>query len=419
MLDNKQDLKYKLHYGAKLLSWVSGLTSLSMGIIIVYSLSILPELNQNMYWFATLRVIGEVCGYFARILAGFITENSRKNLKLLILVGYAGPLVFKIMFFLSMINYFSIPTRCILFGSANILDKIFNVWRDIPRDVAIVEFTHPDNLRKTVTFRKFMANSGTALGGFIVIVLKYMKSFSIFNFIYNYELLIIFTFAFIPSLLSSFLLYYNGGVFDELVIKNNENKLNSKYNFFHKWWIFILAILIVIMLFSGKVNEMHIFSKVNNIYNTELLYLIYYILSPISLLVSYKNNKNTSNVTLLIAPIIFLLISVGALIKWENSVTIVVSCVAYATYTSTLDTVLFSSIINGFKDAKYIAILLAIINIFMGLGSLLSIKIINFANTLYNNQISLLVSMIPVILGGLLIIATKSYLFKSNNNDNK
>ncbi len=419
MLNDQKDLKYKMHYGAKLLSWVSGLTSLSMGIIIVYSVSILPQLNQNMYWFATLRVIGEVCGYFARILAGFITENSRKNLRILILIGYTGPIIFKIMFFLAMIDYYPIPTRCILFGLANILDKVFNVWRDIPRDVAIVELTNPDHLTKTVTFRKFMANSGTALGSLIVIALKYIKSFGIFEFITRYELLLIFTFAFIPSLLSTLLLYYNGHIYDEVIIKNNEKKINSKYSFFDKWWIFTLSVVVVLLLFAGKVNEMHIFSKIKHLqYNTELLYVIFYIFSPLSLLLSYRH-KNISNFTLLMIPIILLLIGVFSLITWTNSFTIILCCLSYSIYTNTLDTVLFSSIVNGFKHAKYMAILLAMINVFMGLGSLLSMKLIDLSNTIYNNQMSLLISLVPVCIGGLLIIITKSYLFKNNNSNSK
>lgn len=406
----KHDDKMVLNYGAKLLSWVSGLTSLSMGIIMVHSFSLLKTLNHDISWLATLRVSGEVGGYFARILAGFITEKSRKNLRILLLVGYTAPLIFKIMFFLAIVDWFPIPVRCILFGSANILDKIFNVWRDIPRDVAVVELTPPNNLKQTVAFRKFMANFGTAIGGLTIITLNFLKPN--FGFLVKYELWIVFTIAFIPSILSSLLLYYNSYIYDEVVIKNDYNKNHSQYNIFDKFTVFIVIIITIIILFLGKVNEMYIFNTIKNLnYNTEFLYVLFYLLSPISLLITYKN-KNIKSFSLLFGSIILVIASVLLVICYTNLTTIVLVCLSYSVYTSTLDTVLFSSVVNRFKHAKYNAMLLAIINISMGIGSLCSMSLIQCAQSVYNNQISLLFSLIPVFLGLILLISNKKNLFK-------
>lgn len=407
----------QLPYGVKLLSTVSTLTSFSMGIIITYSISSLSLFNQDIAWLATLRVYGEICGYFARILAGFITDRSRENLYGLLLVGYSAPIIFKIMLLISMTDILPINTRCILFGLANVLDKIFNVWRDIPRDVAVVELTPPHQLRKNIAFRKLMGNIGTATGGLLAIGFNYLANIAP-SFV-PYKIPLLYLLAFMPSLLSSYLLYKNRSIYADIIIRNKEIQSNSKYDIYDNFWKFSLVVGTVIILFSGRVNEMYIFNLVRSKnYNVELLYVIFYFLAPLSLGITYYNSK-IGSLDLLLSSVITVGATVIIFKAYLNGITTLLVCLGYSFYNSMLDTVLFSTVIRRFNQAKYNAILLAIINISMGVGTIISMKLIDFSRSINTGPLSLFYSLLPIAIGiSLLLIFRDDFKPQENSQKN-
>jgi hypothetical protein len=367
------------------ISIVSFLNSFSMGIVITSAISFTEVLNVKIFFLVHMRTIGEMSGYFGKVIAGIVSDYV-KDRRTFLIIGYGAVLLFKPLFIASTFDCFDLTVRCFMFSVANVLDKFFNAWRDVPRDALIADYTDKEFLSKNLSFRKFMANTGTGLGALLSLLLVYFKI--------SYKQ--IFIMATIPSLIGFIILYFK--VFDRK--QTIEEKVNNTPNANLK--ILILFFIATLFLFVGRLNEMFIINHASlHGYTANIsgyLYTIFYAVSPlIFYFISKFNVYNLFNCirwTILLVTISNILI-----LKNLSYFSIFLTCICHTIHNCILDSLLIANILRMFPNTRWKALLIGLLNTVMGIGCMITLIWTKEISYFFNPDYIFPFSFIPSFIG--------------------
>jgi len=196
-----------------------------------------------------------------KVLVGIFSDYFR-NRKTFLLYGYGLVNVVKLMFLISTLSTISKEWKIILYSSANILDRILNAARDIPRDAIISDYTPFEHLRTNIAFRRFCGYLGTMLGCISALIYTYFSHnfFLIFSAVY--------LLSFLPIPIIWFKIKESSSVKTEKFLGEGSLK-----NLLSEKKILYVVFFAIFLMFIMKVNEVFIWKTaiVEKISHIEIL----------------------------------------------------------------------------------------------------------------------------------------------------
>ena len=172
------------------LSLVSFLMNLSTSIVSSTATNFVGEiLKCDVSFIVRIRSFAEGFSYFLKAFIGVFSDVSKKR-KLFLIIGYGGVLIIKPLFILVTLGLFAPMVNSIIYGVAQIFDRLLNAIRDTPRDGLIADAS-PIHLRaQSFGLRRFFASFGSLLGGVLTLIttyifINYSFSFAENNFLTN------------------------------------------------------------------------------------------------------------------------------------------------------------------------------------------------------------------------------------------
>lgn len=382
------------------LSIVSFLMNFSTAIMISSSFGLFVNSANTYLIFA--RSIGDGFGSLSKIFVGFLSDilGSRKNF---LLVGYGSLLLIKPLFLLSTCQSISIEIRLILFTVANVLDKSFNVMRDIIRDAIMRDYLSVEEIRQNSIFRKISSYLGTCLGAIFAYI--YLQKISV-------NLFTLFFIALSISFVGLFILF--------LSITDSTNLTKRSFSegtkamlqkgdlmaFLNRNYIFF--IIGIGLIYIGRINEFTLYNhlgKILNFTNKHLLFILYYSSSFISSVFIYFIRLGfLSGISLILA------LYFGAnILIFKFSMDLFVLFGAIVTYgicNGIFDSLSIITILERFTEKKnYIGSVLSVFNISTSLGNFINAAWFKICYQYFSWNYLFIISLFPLVFAFFFILA--------------
>jgi hypothetical protein len=381
------------------------LTSFSGGVILAIILGVDKQnvFNINMGNAITIRALAEGIGYAGKCLSGYLSDIIGDP-RIFVLFGYGLVIILKFILLVFNFGFGSAILRYYVFLFCNILDRILNTWRDVPRDLMLQRQIDQENLAANLLFRKSGSIAGSISG--------------ILFFCYAPISLTIKLMISILTALGGFLIIAVFTQQQPLQKKKKTKKavgLVSKFLhiLFKKKLIFLL-LFAGLFLFLGKVDDMLIgtFFSSENLRKT-LMAVFYLAGIGFSLFLSFFGGKKTASLLLLtgflFVGINFVFIRVVGFAKQQLSWLAVLTVAVHGMHRNIIDSILISNFLNYLgikKDERIAGTALSLLNIFISCGIAL--------RTLISSRISSVTRIIlscVFSLGGLILLACFTALF--------
>jgi hypothetical protein len=343
------------------------LTSFSGGIIpaIIMGVDNSNTFHVNMQNAVMIRALAEGIGYAGKCLSGYLSDLI-SNPRLFVLFGYGLVIVLKFVLWVFNFGLGSNTLRYYVFLSCNIMDRILNTWRDVPRDLMLQKNVDRQHLGANLLFRK----SGSILG-------------SISGLLFFCYAPISLTIKFVVSILTALAGFLIIATFTEHQIITQKQRNKQKDGLFSKFfkilsqrkWIFVLLIA-GLFLFLGKVDDMLIGTFFPSENLRKALMIVFYLAGILfTLFLSLIGGEKTT-LLLLFTGLLFVginfvfikIIGIGKkLVPWLAVMTVA----AHGIHRNIIDAILVSNFLKYLgikKDHPIAGTALCLLNIFICFG---------------------------------------------------
>lgn len=384
------------------LSIVSFLMNMSTSIVSSTATNFTKDiLKNNLSFLVIIKSLSDGFSYFIKVFIGVCSDMSKKR-KIFLNIGYGGIIFIKPLFFISTLKIFSLNTNIFIYAISQIIDRLLNAIRDIPRDSLIADATSKEIRSQSFGLRKFFASLGSQFGGCISFICAY--------FFLNKNLYqILYIIAIIPAIFSIFILlkYVKEPISENINNKENwfsikkilKEKINLKKYFFFLFIIFILSL--------GKFNEVCIFSMVSDLgYSNLIIIFLFMFFYTISALSSYllSLSKKENNISFFFISIFSLIITNLLMSNYSNLFSFLLANFFFGIYGGITESIIFGNISLIFPEKNMRATLFGITNLCIGLSICLSGIIISYLRTFITMKNIYLYGSFPPILALILFL---------------
>jgi Na+/melibiose symporter-like transporter len=371
-----------LHKITFVISIVGFLISVSSSIVISSAVDFSHSLgNQYIHSFIIIRIISEGIGYISKFFSGFFSDLFH-NRKLFLSIGYGAPIIAKIMFIISTLGSLDNAHRAMFFNIGNMSDKIFNCFRDAPRDALIADYTDADTLKNNLVFRKILSVAGTITGSLITIFFRKKVSYS-----YLYAIALCFAIS------GAIILYLYIEDKDKDIKTEPKNQfLEIKKSFISIFQnkeqkrFLILFIICICFMFLGKINETYLWARIKNMDNSisnAVCFLSFYIASIFGSFFLGFFKRICSLNFLILAAILNIIFNI--FLFFHMSVFSLFLCnINYGFTYVILETNITVILLSNFSDKNIYASLISLTNLIIGFILAFSSILMNFINKNHN-----------------------------------
>lgn len=388
------------------LSLVSFLMNMSTSIISATATTFVKNFLKNDVGFlVTVRCLAEGFSYFIKVIIGIFSDVSKKR-KLFLMIGYGGVLVIKPLFILVTLNIFSSNFNTMLYGVAQILDRLFNAVRDTPRDSLIADATEVNLRSQSFGLRRFFASIGSQVGGLVALIIMFL----------TVKYSILYTIAAIPAFYSVYILYSR---VKEPVPTAEESKeswfsITTLLQEKDKLLKYIFFMFIIFILSFGKFNEICLFQVASDLgYSPFFLIGLYMFFYTTVALSSYllSLTKRHDNISWILFSIFSLLITNFFMGYYKHIVILLIAIFFSGIYVGITESVICGTIATIFPSKNMRATLFGIMNTVLGISICCSGFVISRLTSYIPLQKIYLYGVIPPLLALLLFAIFYKFIY--------